>query len=169
MDLRKRDRSAEEPKAGQASPNPVDKQKPKNDQTPEGLKDQAAKSSSPKTPAARNLSGAFAATSDPNDPKDPTWFTWNVRTRTWTLGNPPPATEPWLDLPSQATECLPVEPGEFSAVATLDQATEHWALPHDDPYAFSRAWASQVYKTQFRSHKKQKAFFNWLFALRLPR
>jgi hypothetical protein len=162
MDLRKRDRFAEEPKADQASPNPVDKQKPKNDQTPEGLKDQAAKSSSPKIPAACNLSVTFAATSDPSDPKDPTWFMWNVRTRTWTLGDPPPATEPWLDLPSRATECLPVEPEAFPAVATLatlDQATKYWALPCDDPYAFSRAWASQVYKRQFRSHKKQKAFF----------
>jgi hypothetical protein len=168
MDLRKRDRSADEPKAGQASPNPVDKQKPKNDQTPEGLKDQAAKSSSINISAARNLSGAFAATSDPNDPKDPTWFMWNLRSRTWILGNPPPATEQWLDLPSRTTECPPFEPDDFSAVSnlgTLDQATGHWSLPRDAPYAFSRAWASQVHKTQFRLHKKQKAVFQLAFRL----
>jgi hypothetical protein len=153
MDIRKRDRSADEPKAGQASPNPVDKQKPRNDPSLEGLNDNDAESRSLKPSTSRNLSGTFAATSDPNAPKDPTWFTWNVRTRTWTLGNPPPATEPWLDLPSRATDCLPFDPEEFSAVsnlATLNQAIEFWSLPRDDPYVFSSAWASQMHNTQFR-------------------
>jgi hypothetical protein len=156
MDLRKRDRSADATATAAGSPNTGDRQKPKNDNTPENFNSTDAEMIDSNTNASRNLSGAF------EDSDDPTWYTWNPLTRTWKLGTPPPATELWLDLPQRATDCLPYVTEEFHAesiLAILARATEQWSLPNDDPYAFSNAWAAQLQNTRTRSNKKQKPFF----------
>jgi hypothetical protein len=164
MDLRKRDRPIDGTMATQDSPNPVDRQKPKNDGTPE---DSATKDAEMVTDSqsstAHNLSGAFA------NSDDPTWFTWHKPSNSWHLGNPLPATELWLDLPSRATECMPFDTDEFSSspvIATLTRTIQQWSLPKDDPYAFAHAWSAQIEQTRTRTNKSQKEFFKlWLVVL----
>jgi hypothetical protein len=156
MELRKRDRPNDGTMTTQDSPNPVDRQKSKNDGTPDNSETKDAEMTDLPPSAARNLSGAFA------DSGDPTWFTWHKPSNSWHLGNPPPATELWLDLPPRATDCMPFDTDEFSApsvLATLTRAIQQWSLPKDDPYAFAQAWSAQIEQTRTRTNKTQKEFF----------
>jgi hypothetical protein len=73
MDIRKRDRSLEDLQAEKESPNPTDKQKTKNDTTPETFKQKDKESTKNSAYASRNLAGAFEASDDS------TWYTWNAR------------------------------------------------------------------------------------------
>jgi hypothetical protein len=68
MDLRKRDRSLEDLQA-----NPIDKQKTKNDTTPETFKQKDNEPTKNSSYASHNLAGAFEASDDS------TWYTWIAR------------------------------------------------------------------------------------------
>jgi hypothetical protein len=135
MDLRKRDRSLEDLQADKGSPNPIDKQKTKNDTTPETFK---KKNKEP----TKNSSYMPHATS-PVRSRHLMTLPGIRGTHVSSNGN----SALHLQHQSYGWTCLPDPPTSFLSIPT-----NSLTLP-------SNAWAAQILNTRARSNKKQCPFF----------